>query len=201
MYVALFRSEAAAPTRINLATLILRLSLAVVFLFHGINKIVYRDGGASWVTHMYEGAPISPETKPEAERRQVPEIPASLSFMGTQLAVSWGEFVGGLALAIGMLTRLAALGLIIIQVGAVFLVTAPRGFSFTSGGYEYNLALIAMCLALFILGAGRWSLDWMLVEKRARKALYTTTSVPASETRSAPSGSPQQVAPGASQLS
>ena len=47
MYATLFRSESAAPTRMNLAALILRVSLAVVFLFHGLDKIVHGEGGAA----------------------------------------------------------------------------------------------------------------------------------------------------------
>ena len=61
-------------------------------------------------------------------------VPESFTFSGIQFLVAWGEFLGGLALAIGMLTRLASLGLILIQLGAIYLVTAPRGFSFERGG-------------------------------------------------------------------
>jgi uncharacterized membrane protein YphA (DoxX/SURF4 family) len=87
-----------------------------------------------------------------------------------QLAVAWGELAGGLALLLGVLTRLAALGLIIIQMGAIyFLVTFQRG-SFvpeTGVGYEYNIALIAMCIALVVSGAGLYSFDhWWWVHRR-----------------------------------
>jgi uncharacterized membrane protein YphA (DoxX/SURF4 family) len=79
---------------------------------------------------------------------------------GAQLAVAWGELLGGLALLLGTFTRVAALGMIIIQVGAIMLVTGPRGFSYLGGGgYEFNVALLAMCAVLLILGAGAWALD------------------------------------------
>jgi len=199
MYVTLFRSEAAAPTRTNLAVLVLRVSLAAVFLFHGLDKIVYGSGGAAWVNRMYADTPSLQESKAGRQQHLAEQPPTSISFLGTQLAVAWGEFFGGLALAAGMLTRLAALGLIVIQVGAVILVTAPRGFSFAEGGYEYNLALIAMCLALLILGAGKWSADWMLVP-HAKKARQSTTAapLPVSGPHSVPSEATEPVAPGAS---
>lgn len=171
MYARLFHSEAAAPTRANLVAGILRATLAVVFLFHGLDKIIHHDGGTTWVNDAYGRRATNIDLKPEDQRTQVEEqLPVSMTFVGTQLAVAWGEFLGGLALAAGMLTRLAALGLILIQIGAVILVTAPRGFQFErGGGYEYNFVLIAACLSLVILGAGQWSVDEMLMKQR-RKA-------------------------------
>ncbi|MCS7046766.1 MAG: DoxX family protein, partial [Gemmataceae bacterium] len=97
-----------------------------------------------------------------------------------QLAVTWGETVGGAALLFGFLTRPAALGVAIIQVGAIILVTGKRDFIDINTlpahlqpmaltfhvGYEYNVALIAMCLALCFSGAGRLSLDFLLFERR-----------------------------------
>lgn len=181
MYARLFQSEAAAPTRANLVSVILRLALAVIFLFHGLDKIVNGSGGAGWVNRVYGSLPETTDLKGANQRTQADQIPTSMTFMGTQLAVAWGEFLGGLALAAGMLTRLAALGLIIIQIGAVVLVTAPRGFVFAKGGgYEYNMALIAMCLALLILGAGKWSVDALLLAQRrkaSRKAVHPATPV------------------------
>ena len=152
------------------------------------------------MTRMYAEMPSLPQTKPANQRTQSEAVPSSMSFLGTQLAVAWGEFLGGLALAAGLLTRLAALGLIAIQVGAVYLVTAPRGFSFAAGGYEYNLVLIAVCLVLFIVGAGRWSVDRMLVEQRAKNARHTTTTapLPVSGPHAIPTEATEQVAPGAS---
>jgi uncharacterized membrane protein YphA (DoxX/SURF4 family) len=95
-----------------------------------------------------------------------------------QLLVAWGELVGGIALLLGLLTRLAALGLIVIQVGAISTVTWEQGFSAAGGaGYEYNLALIAMCLAVLAVGAGAWSLDGRLW--RRRRAAVEKPAVPA----------------------
>src|SRR5262249_15758836 len=93
--------------------------------------------------------------------------PETLSFHGVQLAVAWGELVGGFALLFGLLPRLAALGLIIIQIGAIYLVTAAKGFSFgAGGGYEYNMVLVAMSLALVLTGGGQLSVDYLLAHGR-----------------------------------
>jgi uncharacterized membrane protein YphA (DoxX/SURF4 family) len=200
MYARLFHSEAAAPTRANLVSLILRVVLAVIFLFHGLDKIVRHDGGTTWVNAMYARMPAQPSAKPEADRAQIELIPESMTFLGTQLAVSWGEFLGGLALLAGMLTRLASLGLILIQIGAVVLVTAPRGFALdVGGGSEYNLALIAMCLSLVVLGAGSWSVDAQLLEQR-RKASHARThpaTLPVAGPHGTPTESAESLTPGA----
>jgi putative oxidoreductase len=77
-----------------------------------------------------------------------------------QLLVAWGELVGGVVLLLGFLTRWAALALILIQVGAICMVTGARGFAPTGEtGYEYNVALVAMCLALVVLGGGTLALN------------------------------------------
>ncbi len=172
MYTTLFRSEASLPIRMNLASLVLRLSLAVIFLYHGLDKIITSNAGADWVNQMYLRMPEMPSSKAEGQRAVPPQAPTSLTYMGTELAVAWGEFLGGLALAAGLLTRLAALGLIVIQAGAVILVTAPHRFALRGGGYEYeyNLALIVMCLVLIFLGAGKWSVDWLLTQRRTKHA-------------------------------
>jgi putative oxidoreductase len=96
--------------------------------------------------------------------------PQTLEHHAAQLAVAWGELLGGIALLFGFLTRIAAAGLLIIQVGAIYTVTWARGFSFDAGGgYEYNLALLAMCLTLMLSGGGALSLDRLLWRRRDRK--------------------------------
>ncbi len=58
-------------------------------------------------------------------------------------------------------------------------MTAPRGFSFErGGGYEYNLALVAMCLALMVLGAGMWSVDSVLLRNRERAHRHAAVPAP-----------------------
>jgi putative oxidoreductase len=83
--------------------------------------------------------------------------------------VAWGELIGGIALLVGLLTRLSAAAMIAIQVGAIATVTWARGFSFAAGGgYEYNLALLGMCVALLLTGGGYYSVDRCLTGRRGR---------------------------------
>jgi uncharacterized membrane protein YphA (DoxX/SURF4 family) len=99
-----------------------------------------------------------------------------------QLAVAWGELAGGLALLLGVLTRLAAAGLIIIQFGAIYyLVAFQQGVFATEStvGYEYNLALIAVCIALIVSGAGLFSLDhWWWARRQRQAAAPSAPSAP-----------------------
>src|SRR5262249_60631899 len=100
---------------------------------------------------------------------------------GPQLAVAWGETLCGLLPLVGLMSRLAAVGLAAIQVGAIMVQT--RQFDFihieyikhnparAPTGSEYNFALIIMCLAVVVLGSGLLSLDCLLKNYyRRRKA-------------------------------
>jgi len=99
-----------------------------------------------------------------AQEDRVPEEARMELGAGVQVAVAWGELLGGIALVLGLFTRLSALGALIIQAGAIATVTWARGFAGAQGGgYEYNLALIAICLALVISGGGRLSVDRLLL--------------------------------------
>ena len=94
----------------------------------------------------------------------------ALGWSVAQLAVAWGEIAAGIALILGVLTRFAALGLIVIQAGAIATVTGPRGFALSAGvaGYDYNVALLAMCLCLLLTGGGTLSLDrWRASRRKA----------------------------------
>jgi putative oxidoreductase len=139
--------RADARLKADVAALVLRLALAVIFLYHGSAKVFAPEAnwGSAWAERAWGG--------------EAGEVPASLHVPAVQLAVAWGELLGGAALLLGCLARLAALGLILIQLGAVYLVTLGRGFSVREGGYEYNLALIAMCLAVLVLGGGACAVD------------------------------------------
>ena len=77
--------------------------------------------------------------------------------------------MGGIAVAIVLLTRLAALALAFDMAAWIFKVQLVNGFflnwSLLPGkghGYEYNLALLAMSIALFLSGPGKLALDHVL---------------------------------------
>jgi putative oxidoreductase len=124
-----------------LAPLVLRLGLAVIFIHHGLGKInETTNWGTKWMGD---------------------KQPAHV-----QGAVAWGELIGGIAMSVGFLARLAGLGLAAIMGGAIYMVHGEKGFDLSKGGYEYNFAIIIMCVAVILLGAGTLSLDRVLWRKR-----------------------------------
>lgn len=117
------------------APLFLRLGLGVVFVYHGYGKI-FGEAAALGTAWAGDGFPVL-----------------------VQALVAWGEFLGGLAILAGFMTPVAALGIIVIMTGAIITVHGKNGFNMMNQGYEYNFALISMCLALIASGPGPFSAD------------------------------------------
>jgi putative oxidoreductase len=69
------------------------------------------------------------------------------------------EFGGGLLLASGLVTPLAALAIVAVMINAIVTVHWRNGLWATKGGYEYNLLIAAAAAALAATGPGRYSLD------------------------------------------
>lgn len=88
-------------------------------------------------------------------------LPASLA-----LAAGVIEVFGGLALALGLGTRLAALLVAGLMFVAAFKVHLGAGFFWTSGGYEYPLMWGLVALAFVLQGGGRYSLDALIFRTR-----------------------------------
>jgi putative oxidoreductase len=137
----LFRSPTAR--QLNLALAVLRIGVGAIFMAHGAQKLF--TFGFAGVTgafgHM--GIPFA-------------------GFMGPFIAVL--EFFGGIALVVGLLTRLASLGLVFNMLGAIGFVHLNNGF-FLPNGYEYVLSLALSSLALVFTGAGEYSLDALIGRK------------------------------------
>ncbi len=72
------------------------------------------------------------------------------------------EFIGGLFLALGLLTRLSAAAVVAVMAYAAFVVHWGNGFFWTAGGYEFPLLWGLVALALVIRGGGPLSLDRVL---------------------------------------
>jgi putative oxidoreductase len=83
-------------------------------------------------------------------------------------AVSLLELVGGIMLAVGLLTRLVGLGLALDMLGAILLVHLKNGF-FAPGGIEFVMMLGVASLCFAIDGAGPYSVDAMLAERRGHR--------------------------------
>jgi putative oxidoreductase len=84
------------------------------------------------------------------------------------LAVT-GEFVGGLGLLAGLLTRVAALGPVCTMVVAILTVHLGHGLFAKNGGYEYPLTLLLVSAFFAFNGAGPISMDALLEKGEARR--------------------------------
>jgi putative oxidoreductase len=81
------------------------------------------------------------------------------------LMAGGAEFFGGLALALGLLTRPAAIVTAFAMLVAIFAVHIGNGLFMSNNGYEYALTLFVVTLALAVQGAGRFALDNVLLER------------------------------------
>jgi putative oxidoreductase len=135
------------------STTILRLVLGVIFFAHGAQKMLGWFGGYGFTGTMgfFTG---------------VMHIPAPFAF----LAIA-AEFFGGLGLIFGVLTRVAAFGILSNMVVAVAMVHRQFGLfmNWTGAqkgeGYEYHLLVLAITLFLMIRGAGAASVDRLLASR------------------------------------
>jgi putative oxidoreductase len=131
--------------------LIIRLALGVIFFAHGAQKLFGWFGG--------------PGLRATIDSfRQSLGIPPAATTITAII-----ECFGGLAMIIGFLVRPTALGLIVVMLVAIAKVHWTHGFflnwSLEPGkghGFEMNLALIAMALAVLVGGAGALSIDRMI---------------------------------------
>ena len=81
-------------------------------------------------------------------------LPASLALVAGVI-----EVFGGLALAFGFATRIAAALVFGLMAVAVIQVHLGLGFFWTSGGYEYPLLWAILALSFVVKGGGRYSVD------------------------------------------
>jgi putative oxidoreductase len=133
------------PSRkIDAGLTILRAVVGAIFIAHGAQKLfVFGFAGVSGMFGQI-GLPVPGVLGP---------------------AVTLLEFVGGIALLFGVLTRAVALGLFLDMVGAILTVHLKGGF-FLPSGIEFALALAGATLAIVLIGGGDYSLDHALAKRR-----------------------------------
>ena len=124
----------------DLAILILRLCLAIVFLAHGAQVAFGMFGGPG-----------------------IDGFAGMLSGLGFKPAIFWAyvgayaELIGGAFLFLGIFTRLAALLILIFITVALVKVHLAKGFFLQAGGFEYTFVILCICLALMLMGGGEFS--------------------------------------------
>jgi putative oxidoreductase len=75
-----------------------------------------------------------------------------------QLPIALAEFIGGIMLLIGVLTRITASIFSIIVLGAIFHIRWENGFFVSEGGWEWDLVMLAALLSIIVAGPGRVSI-------------------------------------------
>jgi putative oxidoreductase len=142
---------------VDVALLAVRIALAWVFIYYGAAKLFGSFPGSGphgihqTALYMSQSAHLRP---------------------GEFFAVLAGliEFCGGVAMALGLCTRLAGLALFGDMVLAMITVTWATGINSASSppGYQLNLALAVLALAAALTGAGRFSIDAVIARAFGR---------------------------------
>ena len=128
------------------AAFLLRIALGVVIFAHGAQLALGWFGG-----HGFKN------TVQQFKQMGMPSPVGALVILA--------QFLGSLGLIVGLLTRIAAFGILVVMLGAIFLVHTKVGFFMNwygqqqGEGFEYHLLVAAIAIALMIMGAGNLSLD------------------------------------------
>jgi len=126
---------------VDLASLVLRLGVGVMFFAHGLQMAFGMMGGPG-----------------------VQGFSKYLSSLGMAAALFWAYIaaysvlIGGLFLIFGIFVRISSIILIIFMVVAILKVHLSKGFFISNGGFEYNFIVICALIVLLLLGAGKFSI-------------------------------------------
>lgn len=125
----------------DLALLVLRLVVGLLFAGHGAQKLFGAFGGhgVAGTAQFFEAIGMRPGRR-------------------NAVAAGWAELLGGALLALGLLTPLGGLLIISVMTTAVLTVHRGKGPWVTDGGWEYNVVLAAAAF-VFAANPGDWSLD------------------------------------------
>jgi len=121
---------------------ILRIFVGLLLVPHGAQKLfgLFGGGGISGTAQFFENSGYTPAV-----------------FWAVVIGIT--EFFGGLAITLGLFTRLAALFVFVEMCVLVLNYHLPNGFFVFNGGYEYALLWGIAALYFLIRGGGRFSLD------------------------------------------
>jgi putative oxidoreductase len=129
---------------------LMRLGLGVVFFAHGAQKVLGWFGGHGYAATM----------NMFTQNLGIPAVFATIAILA--------EFLGGIGLILGLLTRIAAFGIAVDMLVAMFMVHVPNGLFMNWTGAQrgegFEFHILAICIALTVLarGAGAFSFDRLL---------------------------------------
>ena len=152
-FLAALLSPRTAALPADCALVAVRVVLAWIFVYHGSRRLFgWFDGPGLHASGQYfaNTAHLHPGE--------------FFALMGGMI-----EFFGGIAIALGLLARLAGAGIFVDMMMAIVTVTWANGINATTGksGYELNLALGFLALVIAFFGAGRFSIDALLARRLA----------------------------------
>jgi putative oxidoreductase len=127
---------------VDTGLLILRLCLGLTLAAHGFNKF-FAGGRIPGTARWFESIGMKP------------------GGLHARIAATC-EIAAGLGLAAGLLTPIPAAGFVALMLVAAWTVHRPNGFFIVKEGWEYNLVLAVGAVAIATIGAGRFSIDWVL---------------------------------------
>ena len=110
----------------------IRASIGVIFIVHSLKK--FDPSWQEWLISI--GIP--------------PEM---------QLPIALAEFIGGIFLVVGVLTRITGTVFTAILLGAIFHIRWENGFFISQGGWEWDLVMLAAVLVIIAAGPGRISIS------------------------------------------
>ncbi len=113
----------------------LRASIGVIFIVHSLKK--FDSSWQEWLVSI--GMP--------------PEM---------QLPIALAEFIGGILLIVGVLTRVTGSIFAVIILGAIFHIRWENGFFISQGGWEWDLVMLSVVLAIIVAGPGRISISHLV---------------------------------------
>ena len=120
----------------NSALVFIRLAGSLPFLYHGSAILFGAFGG------------LGPS--------------AFAAFMHAPVIVGYlvglAQFCGGLAILLGLFSRMGAACIFFVMAGAVVMVHLPKGFDVSKGGMEFALSELFIAIAIVILGPGKYAL-------------------------------------------
>ena len=79
-----------------------------------------------------------------------------------QLPIALAEFIGGILLIVGVLTRISGIIFSIILLGAIFHIRGIEEFFISQGGFEWDLMMLAVALTIIVAGPGRISISHLV---------------------------------------
>ncbi|OBG54166.1 DoxX family protein [Mycolicibacterium fortuitum] len=128
---------------IDTAILLLRVVLGLTMAAHGYNKF-FGGGRIPGTAGWFDSIGMKP------------------GMLHARIAAST-EIAAGLGLALGLLTPVPAAGFVALMLVAAWTVHRANGFFIVKEGWEYNLILAVAAVAIAGTGAGRYSLDHLLL--------------------------------------